>query len=109
MRVCDYLFCMWGDVMNEKYPRVKQVILSYITKGSGSERDPMRSIMQVHTLDGEFLAEENDHLISLANCDHRDTRISEPHLAGARSCNDCGMYYNPNMGGWVDASKGKDF
>ena len=33
-------------------------------------------------------------------CQHKNTRISEPHLAGARECNDCGMYYNPNQGGW---------
>lgn len=111
MRVCNNLFYVWSDaIMNENYPCVKQVILSHITKGKGTLSDPMRKLLQVHTLDGELLAEENDpHIVTLANCDHRKTRISEPHLAGARSCNDCGMYYNPNMGGWVDASKGKGF
>lgn len=29
-------------------------------------------------------------------CEHKKTQIWEPHLAGARKCNDCGMVYNPN-------------
>lgn len=30
------------------------------------------------------------------NCSHKDTKIWEPHLAGARKCLICGMVYNPN-------------
>lgn len=30
-------------------------------------------------------------------CQHKNTRMWEPHLAGARKCNDCGWEYNPNM------------
>lgn len=33
-------------------------------------------------------------------CRHSRTEMWEPHLAGARKCKDCGMVYNPNMGGW---------
>lgn len=29
-------------------------------------------------------------------CEHKQTKIWEPHLAGARKCIDCGMVYNPN-------------
>jgi len=29
-------------------------------------------------------------------CQHLNTKISEPHLAGARRCIDCGWHYNPN-------------
>jgi hypothetical protein len=42
-------------------------------------------------------------------CEHLKTYMSEPHLAGARKCSDCGMYFNPNMGGWVDAKYAKGF
>ena len=30
------------------------------------------------------------------SCEHKNTQIWEPHLAGARKCKDCGMVYNPN-------------
>lgn len=30
------------------------------------------------------------------SCEHKNNDICEPHLAGARKCNDCGMVYNPN-------------
>lgn len=33
----------------------------------------------------------------LARCEHKRTKIWEPHLAGARKCLDCDMVYNPNM------------
>lgn len=33
-------------------------------------------------------------------CKHTNTKIWEPHLAGARKCLSCDMVYNPNMGGW---------
>jgi len=29
-------------------------------------------------------------------CSHENTKIWEPHLAGARKCIDCGWVYNPN-------------
>lgn len=29
-------------------------------------------------------------------CDHKNNRIWEPHLAGARKCYDCGMVKSPN-------------
>jgi len=29
-------------------------------------------------------------------CSHSNTKIWEPHLAGAKKCLDCGMVYNPN-------------
>lgn len=29
-------------------------------------------------------------------CQHKNTQIWEPHLAGARKCLDCDMVYNPN-------------
>lgn len=32
------------------------------------------------------------------DCLHINTKIWEPHLAGARKCIDCGMVYNPNRG-----------
>jgi hypothetical protein len=38
-------------------------------------------------------------------CAHKNTVISEPHLAGARRCLDCNAYYNPNMGGWLKEVK----
>lgn len=30
------------------------------------------------------------------SCEHKNTIMWEPHLAGARKCKDCGMVYNPN-------------
>lgn len=30
------------------------------------------------------------------HCKHKNTRMWEPHLAGARKCLDCEMVYNPN-------------
>lgn len=36
----------------------------------------------------------------IENCKHLNTKIWEPHLAGARKCLSCDMVYNPNMGGW---------
>ena len=30
-------------------------------------------------------------------CSHKNSSIWEPHLAGARKCNDCGYEYNPNI------------
>ncbi len=31
-------------------------------------------------------------------CQHKRTRMWEPHLAGARKCEDCGLVKNPNKG-----------
>ncbi len=33
-------------------------------------------------------------------CEHKNTQIWEPHLAGARKCKDCGLVYNNNAGRW---------
>ena len=32
----------------------------------------------------------------MRTCKHEDSRIWEPHLAGARKCNDCGWVKSPN-------------
>ncbi len=32
----------------------------------------------------------------MSDCKHLQTKIWEPHLAGARKCLDCDMVYNPN-------------
>jgi len=45
----------------------------------------------------------------MEECTHKNTKIWEPHLAGARKCVDCGMvfnpnrrYFNPNASPWFD-------
>ena len=38
-------------------PRVMQVIESDIPRGKGEPGDPVRRVIQYHTLDGELLAE----------------------------------------------------
>lgn len=38
-------------------PRVIQVIESEVSRGAGVEGDPVRKVIQYHTLDGEKLAE----------------------------------------------------
>lgn len=35
-------------------------------------------------------------IAEIMGCAHKNTKIWEPHLAGARKCLDCGMVYNPN-------------
>ena len=55
--MCDH------RVMN--LPRVEEVILSREMRGTGKAFDPMRKILQVHTLDGELIAEEADELGNL--------------------------------------------
>ena len=32
----------------------------------------------------------------MSECNHKNTKICEPHLAGARKCTYCDMVYNPN-------------
>lgn len=44
-----------------KRPRVIQVIESTELRGNGSEQDPFVEVVQYHTLEGEFLAENNPH------------------------------------------------
>lgn len=43
--------------MNTKRPRVIQVIESEISRGEGIRSNPHRTVVQYHTLDGEWLAE----------------------------------------------------
>lgn len=84
------------------FPRVEKVILTQKTVGNGTDRDPFRLVLGVYKLNGEMIA-ENDPFKFV--CLHKNTRISEPHLAGARECVDCGAYYNPNMGGWNEKAR----
>ena len=46
-------------MVNDKSPRVIQVIQSYTYRGKGIEGDPCRMVMQIHTLGGEFVAESD--------------------------------------------------
>ena len=41
------------------YPRIDEVILSQVSRGKGTEEDPCRIVLQVHTLDGHWLAESD--------------------------------------------------
>jgi hypothetical protein len=40
-------------------PHIEKVIVSFKTRGKGTEEDPMRRILQVHRKDGTLIA-END-------------------------------------------------
>lgn len=48
--------------MNLTFPRVEEVILSRTNRGRGIEDDPYRNIVQVHTKDGELIAENDEWL-----------------------------------------------
>lgn len=43
----------------------------------------------------EDWAERARALLAGKSCEHKRTVIWEPHLAGARKCQDCGMVYGP--------------
>lgn len=40
-------------------PRVRQVIEMWALRGTGTEQDPMRRVLQLFDLDGNFLAERD--------------------------------------------------
>lgn len=42
-------------------PRVIEVIESQVYRGEGDPHDPCRIVIQYHTLEGEFLAENDPH------------------------------------------------
>lgn len=42
-----------------RMPRVIKVIITQIKRGAGTPDDPVRSVLQIHSLDGKFLAEED--------------------------------------------------
>lgn len=43
----------------KQYPRVERVIVSFVSRGKGTEKSPCRQVLQVHNFDGTLMA-END-------------------------------------------------
>lgn len=41
-----------------------------------------------------------DYLWDTEQCEHKNTKIWEPHMAGTRKCLDCDKVNNPNVPGW---------
>ena len=54
-------------MVNDRSPRVMQVIQLRICRGKGIEGDPCREVVQIYTLDGELIA-ENDPIQELITC-----------------------------------------
>lgn len=53
-------------------PRVQQVIITeQELRGNGTEADPFRRVLQVFTLDGELIAEDDPYPFTKSNRDSR--------------------------------------
>ena len=52
-------------------PRVRQVIEMWALRGEGTEQDPMRRVLQLFDLDGNFLAERDQAAEKLAKLEGR--------------------------------------
>lgn len=49
-------------MLNHRFPRVQEVIITLVSRGAGTSIDPCRSVTMIFTKDGEFIA-ENDPLV----------------------------------------------
>lgn len=55
-------------------PRVIEVIESQTVRGKGVEGDPIRTVVQYHTKDGELLAERDSLQAAAANTAEQGSR-----------------------------------